>query len=221
MRIFLLAIILLISTTVYSQNSRSDLGTWYMFNGKHKIANKWAVETMAHFRYYQLYSNYQQEIYRLAANYTVSNNFNITVGYAHATSDAEFGEQRTLNFDNRIYEDFNLYHSVNKFKFRHRFRFEHRFLRSNFMNETSNWIRYDVKINYPITSKLSVYAFNEIIANLDRNKLFAQYWAGFGVYQKISNTIKLTLGYLHIKLPEETLKRIQLGIVLNTNHIKK
>ena len=192
-----------------------------MYNGKHKVSEKWALETMAHFRYYELYSNYQQEIYRLAANYSVSKNLNISIGYAYAVLDPFFGDQRTLTFDNRIYEDFNLSHAVNKFKFRHRFRFEHRFLRSNFMNETSNWFRYDIKISYPISDTFTVYAFNEIITNMDRKKVFAQYWAGFGLNHKVSNTLKLTLGYLQIRFPNETQKRLQLGVILNTNHIKK
>jgi len=64
-----------------------------MYNGKHKVSEKWALETMAHFRYYELYSNYQQEIYRLAANYSVSKNFNISVGYAYAVLDPFTGDQ--------------------------------------------------------------------------------------------------------------------------------
>ncbi|NJN50209.1 MAG: hypothetical protein HC798_03260, partial [Polaribacter sp.] len=31
-----------------SKNSWNQLGTWYMFNGKHKISEKFALETMAH-----------------------------------------------------------------------------------------------------------------------------------------------------------------------------
>lgn len=175
---------------------------------------------MAHVRYFELYTNFQQEIYRLAANYSFSKNFNVSLGYSYSVLDPFFGDQRTLTFDNRVYEDFNYTHHLKKFTFRHRIRLEHRFLRTDFTNETSNWFRYDININYPINDKFSVYAFNEIITNMDRKQVFAQYWAGFGFTHQVTSSLKLIAGYLQIRFPEETQKRLQIGVILNTNHIK-
>ena len=49
---------------------------------------------------------------------------------------------------------------------------------------------------------------------------FVQNWTGFGFLHQINQSLKLNIGYQQIKLPDETQKRILLGIILNTNHQK-
>jgi len=220
MRSLFFTICLISSFTLFSQNSASEVGNWFMYNGSHKIAEKWSVKTMAHFRYYQLAKNFQQEIYRLGANYTFHKKLNATIGYSYVTTDVVFGNPSATIFENRLYEDINYTNFLSKLKLRHRFRFEHRFIKANGMDDTSQWFRYDLNLNYPITNKWSIYAFNEIFLNLDQNKRFVQNWTGFGFLHQINQSLKLNIGYQQIKLPDETQKRILLGIILNTNHQK-
>ena len=82
-------------------------------------------------------------------------------------------------------------------------------------------MRYNLNVSYPLSEKFSAYVFNEIFLNLNRPETFAQNWTGAGFLYKLNKNIKLKTGYFQIKLPNATLKRLQLGVILNTNFIKK
>lgn len=221
MRLFFIAMCFFFYNSAFSQNASSEIGNWFMYNGSHKISQKWAVKSMAHFRYYEFSNNYQQEIYRLGGNYSFNKNLNATIGYSYVATDIQFGSPSSKIFENRIYEDINYTNFFSKLKLRHRFRFEHRFINSNSVNSESHWFRYDLNANYPIAEKWSAYAFNEIFLNMDKSKRFVQNWTGFGFLHQIHTSLKLNVGYLQIKLPNEVHKRILLGLILNTNHTKK
>ncbi|NJN50216.1 MAG: DUF2490 domain-containing protein, partial [Polaribacter sp.] len=181
----------------------------------HKISEKFALETMAHYRYYELANNFQQEIYRLGVNYTFNPKANFTIGYSYVDTDEGFGALDNHVLEHRIYEDLNVYDKWGDFKVRHRIRLEHRFINPNI---TNNWFRYDLNINYPLSDKFSIYAFNEILLHMDRQKVFNQNWTGFGTLFKVNDKIKLNFGYFQINIPNDTLKRLQIGILLNTEH---
>lgn len=212
----LFCVFVLCFTTTKAQDANQQLGAWYMYNGSHKIANKFAMKTMAHYRYYKVLSEFQQEIYRLGVNYTISPKVNFTVGYSYVNTDTEFKILSTNLKEHRIYEDINIIGKLKELKLRHRLRFEHRF----FNTTSSHWFRYDLNANYPIANKWSVYAFNEIFLNIDKSKRFVQNWIGAGFLHQLNTNLKIKLGYFYQKLPDNDFHRLQLGIILNTNHLK-
>ena len=203
-------------TTTKAQNADKQLGAWYMYNGSHKIADKFAIKTMAHFRYYEVLSEFQQEIYRLGLNYTISPKVNFTVGYSYVNTDTEFKISSRNLEEHRLYEDFNISGKLKDLKLRHRLRFEHRF----FNTFSSHWFRYDLNANYPISKNWSVYAFNEIFLNIDKSKKIVQNWTGAGFLHKLNTNLKIKLGYFYQKFPDNVFHRLQIGIILNTNHLK-
>ena len=206
-----------------AQNSAENkLGTWYMYNGSHKLSDKYALKTMAHFRYFELATEFEQEIYRLGLNYTFNPKTNLTIGLSYASGDLNYDTPSPHLYEWRLYEDLFLKSKWGKFNARHRFRLEHRFIHKNiFTDETQNWIRYDLNVSYPLSEKWSIYVFNELFLNIDRSKRFDQNWTGAGFVHKLNNNVKLKIGYFQIKSPNNTLKRMQLGIILNTNHKQK
>ncbi|WP_405567853.1 DUF2490 domain-containing protein [Polaribacter sp. Asnod6-C07] len=221
-KILLIMGLCLISFKAQTQNSAENkLGTWYMYNGSHKISEKYAIKTMAHFRYYELASEFQQEIYRLGVNYTFNPKTNITLGLSYSTADLVYDGPSSGLYEWRFYEDLNLKSKWWQFNVKHRIRFEHRFIHKNLIEDvTQTWVRYNLNIGYPLSEKWSVYAFNELFLNLDRGKRFAQNWTGAGFLHQLNPRTKLKMGYFQIKSPTRVLKRLQLGIILNTNHIK-
>ncbi len=198
----------------------NQLGTWYMYNGSHKLSKKYALKTMAHFRYFELTEQFQQEIYRLGLNYAFSPKTNITLGLSYATADLEYNAPSVNLYEYRFYEDVNIKSKWGAFNARHRFRLEHRFIRVNLIDDTRNWFRYDLTVNYPISKKWSVYAFNELFLNF-KGDLFSQNWTGAGFLHQLNKNVKLKMGYFQIKSTNNILKRMQLGVILNTNHLKK
>jgi hypothetical protein len=218
---FFLSLGLLLQKAQAQNSAENKLGTWYMYNGSHKISEKYALKTMAHFRYFELASEFQQEIYRLGINYTFNPKTNLTIGASYATGDLVYNVSSPHLYEWRLYEDLNLKSKWGKFKAKHRIRLEHRFIHKNiFTDETQNWIRYDLNLSYPLTKKWSAYIFNELFLNLDRSKRFAQNWTGGGFLHQLNNNFKLKLGYFQIKSSSSVLKRLQLGIIINTNHLK-
>lgn len=219
--LIILCLSFLISKIQAQNSAENQLGTWYMYNGSHKISEKYSLKTMAHFRYFELTSQFQQEIYRLGLNYTFNPKTNLTLGASYATADLEYTISSPYLYEWRLYEDLNLKSNWGKFNAKHRIRLEHRFIHKNiFTDETQNWIRYDLNIGYPITKKWSAYIFNELFLNLDRSKRFAQNWTGSGFLHQLNKKLKLKLAYFQIKSPTRVLKRLQIGIILSTNHTK-
>jgi long-subunit fatty acid transport protein len=198
------------------------LGAWYTYNGSHKISEKFALKTMAHFRYFELANAFQQEIYRLGINYSFTPNTNITLGVSYASEDIDYDTSSINLYESRFYEDLNLKSNWNAFTTKHRFRFEQRFIHKDLTaNQFQNWLRYDLNISYPLSNLWSAYLFNEIFLNLNSAKRFVQNWTGAGFLYKWNRNLKLKMGYFQIKSPTTLLNRIQLGLILNTNFIKK
>ena len=112
-----------------AQNApENKLGAWYMYNGSHQLSAPFSLQTMAHFRYFETSSEFQQGIYRLGLNYKLNPKFNFTLGLSYAETDTQYNTPSALLTEYRIYEDFNFNTNLTKLKLRHRFRFEHRFL---------------------------------------------------------------------------------------------
>jgi hypothetical protein len=72
-KLLLLLCLNIISLNSSAQNSpQNKLGNWYMYNGSHKLSEKYAVKTMAHFRFFELTDEFQQSIYGLGLNYNLN-----------------------------------------------------------------------------------------------------------------------------------------------------
>ena len=222
-RIYIIVFLALFSIKFQAQSSAENkLGTWYMYNGSHKLSDKFALKTMAHYRYYELTSEFQQEIYRLGVNYTFNPKTNLTLGLSYATADLDYDVPSVHLYEYRFYEDLNLKSLWGNFTAKHRIRLEQRFIHKDLItNQFQNWIRYNLNVSYPLSKKWNVFIFNELFLNLDRSKRFAQNWTGTGFLYKLNNNLKFKMGYFQIKSPSNVLKRLQLGVILNTNFTKK
>lgn len=217
MKQIILILTLSVSLNLFSQNNAEDkLGAWYMYGGSHKISTKWKLKSLAHFRLFETTNDLQQLLVRGAGNYTINKTLNASVGYAYLNTDATYNVSGGDANEHRIYEDFNIKHTLNKLNFAHRFRLEHRF----FETDTRHWIRYQIGLSYPIVTNWSTYFFNELFLNFE-GKAYAQNWIGGGITYKVSDLLKLKGGYINIAQNNSNFERIQLGIVINTNHQKK
>lgn len=203
-----------------AQNSAENkLGTWYMYNGSHKLSKNIKLKTSAHFRYYELASEYQQEIYRIGLNYNLTKKVNITGGVVYSITDTSYKSNLPDLYEYRFYQDVNLKDNWNKIQVNQRVRLAQRFKRENFKNEIKHRIRYGLFLKYPLSQKWETYAFSEIFIKFAA-KAFSQNRTGAGFIRGINENLKLKLGYFYTKFSNSSLHRLQLGIILNTNHIK-
>ena len=79
-----------------------------MYNGSHEISDKFALKTMAHFRYFEVANAFQQEIYRLGVNYSFNPKTNITLGVSYASANLAYDAASINLYEYRFYEDLNL-----------------------------------------------------------------------------------------------------------------
>ena len=102
-KLLLLLCFCLFSLNNSAQNSAKDkLGSWYMYNGSHKLSEKFALKTMAHYRYFELASEFQQSIYRLGINYKLNSKINFTAGISYADTDTEYLDTISKNLSVRV-----------------------------------------------------------------------------------------------------------------------
>lgn len=199
------------------QNPEKDLGVWYMYNGSHKVSNKFSLKTMAHFRFFEVGDDMQQFIGRLGGNYTFNKHVNATLGYAYLNTDTTFGVDGGNFNEHRVYEDLNVKHAISKLSFAHRFRAEQRFFNSN----TGHFIRYQLALGYPLSKKWSTYLYDEIFFDFT-GQAYNQNWVGVGFKYQLSKVVKLQLGYMNINTDNSlSLDRVQIGIAISTDHRKK
>jgi len=187
-----------------------------MYNGSHRVSEKFSIKSMAHFRFFEIGTDMQQFIARFGANYKINKTLGATVGYAYLNTDTSFGVDGNTFGDHRIYEDLLANHSISKLKFAHRLRAEQRFFRS----QTGHFIRYQLGLSHPISEKWSTYVYDEIFFDFE-GEAYNQNWFGFGVRHQISKVVRLQLGYMSINVNNQNLDRIQLGIAISTDHRKK
>ena len=220
-KIILLCCLSFLFTKAQAQNSpENKLGTWFMYNGSHTISAHYTLKTMAHYRYFETTSEFQQSIYRVGLNYQLTKKLSFTLGLSAVETDTQYKSPSEFLTEYRIYEDLLLNTNLTKLKLRHRFRLEHRFLELQGIKSTVNWLRYDLNASYPISKVLTVYAFNEIFINFEGD-LVPQNWTGGGLVYKLNSNLKLKVGYFYQKLKTTGFNRLQLGIILNTDFRKK
>ena len=74
MKYLLTTIVLIISiSNSYSQSPEDKLGSWYMLDGTHKVADKWSVKTGFQLRSFEVLDNLNLLFYYAGANYHLNN----------------------------------------------------------------------------------------------------------------------------------------------------
>ncbi|QXP62826.1 DUF2490 domain-containing protein [Polaribacter sp. HaHaR_3_91] len=201
-------------------SAESKLGTWYMYNGSHKLTKNIKLTTSAHFRYYELATEYQQEIYRIGLNYAFNDKINVTGGSVYSITDKSYKKDAADLYEYRFYQDLNIKDNWNKIRVKHRVRLAQRFKRRNATNEIAHRIRYGLFLNYPISKNWETYTFSELFIKF-ATKAYSQNRTGAGILKKIDDNLKLKLGYFYTKFSNSDLHRLQVGIILKTDFTKK
>ena len=226
--------LLLLTTTIFSTNAQSeitgedDFGSWFMYFGTNKIADKWSIHTEAQFRYYEMASNFNQLLLRTGVNYHINSDAIATLGYGFIDTDPTFREFDILEDDalfennsiseHRIFEQFILKNKVWEFKFEHRYRLEQRFVQNNFtgISNTLHRARYRIQMTLPLTDIFFLNFYDEIFINL-QNDAFGQNRAYAALGVNVTDNLSMQVGYLKNHFSETNFDRFQVGVFYNTD----
>tara|TARA_R110002051_G_scaffold91370_2_gene160734 strand:- start:52763 stop:53527 length:765 start_codon:yes stop_codon:yes gene_type:complete len=203
-----------------------QLGSWFMYFGTNKIAEKWSIHTEAQFRYYETADNFNQLLLRTGANYHINSDAIATMGYGYIKTDPSFLESpKEANLtEHRIFEQFILKNKVWELNFEHRYRLEQRFISQTDilsdpeqdLGRTEHRARYRLQVTLPLTDIFFLNFYDEIFINL-QNEAFGQnrLYAAVGV--NVTDSLSMQFGYLRNDFKTTDYDRLQLGVVFNTD----
>ncbi|SIR41705.1 DUF2490 domain-containing protein [Maribacter ulvicola] len=232
MRKFITLLVLIATITHTNAQSEvtgeDDFGSWFMYFGTNKIADKWSIHTEAQFRYYEMAGNYNQTLLRTGINYHINPTAIATLGYAFIDTDPTFREFDMLDGDvlfknnaiseHRIFEQFILKNKVWEFKFEHRYRLEQRFVQNNATgsSNTLHRARYRIQMTLPLTDIFFLNFYDEIFINLQDNA-FGQNRAYAALGVNVTENLSMQVGYLKNHFSETNFDRLQIGVFYNTD----
>ena len=214
-------LILGLQSSLAQSTAEKKLGAWYIYDGTHKVANKWGFKTGVQIRSFEVADNINLLLLHLGANYDLNKKVTLTIGYCYLDIDRsiDFSGENHL-YENRPYEQISYNQEIFKFPINQRLRLEHRFL--NFKNNHSilHRFRYRIGTKIKLNKTLFININEEIFANL-KNQVFTEnrFYAAFGY--NISKSSNIQLGYMNHEINKQNLNRLQLGLYIKTDHRKK
>jgi len=226
--------LLVLLATINQANAQSggtgedDFGSWFMYFGTNKIADKWSIHTEAQFRYYEMASNFNQLLLRTGINYHINPDAIATLGYGFIETDPTFSEFDVIGGDaliknnsiseHRIFEQFILKNKIWEFNFEHRYRLEQRFVQNNFsgISNTLHRARYRIQMTLPLTAIFFLNFYDEIFINL-QNDAFGQNRAYAALGVNVTESLSMQVGYLKNHFSETNFNRFQVGLFYNTD----
>ncbi len=201
---------------VFAISQESNFGNWMIYFGNKKINSKWNLHHEVQYRNYNAIGDLEQLLLRVGLGYNLTEKTNLLFGYGYILSENYIGDSddKFQVNEHRVYQQLITKQYFKKMSMQHRYRFEQRFVEDDFKLR----FRYFLGINIPLskkeTNKLYLSAYNEIFLNtespiFDRNRLYG------GIGYKISNSVKIELGYMNQFF--ETSNRDQLNIITFVN----
>lgn len=221
LRIFMIALCVTFMG-VAQENGDNTLGSWHMYFGTNKIAEKWSIHSEGQLRYFEQAKNFNQLLLRTGINYHINPNAIVTLGYGYIETDASFEE--ITNEENakehRIFQQLILKDKVGEFKFEHRYRLEQRFINFGDSNDTQHRARYRLQVTLPLTDIFFLNFYDEIFLNLQgsvygQNRLYG----ALGI--NVTTDLSVQAGYLKNHFPSANFDRLQIGVIWNTDLRKK
>lgn len=211
----------LLTPTAYGQAQRlpddNAIG-WYVYNGDHKVGQKWEVHTEYQWRRIDLIRTWQQSLARLGLNYKLSDNVKLSGGYTYFVT-FPYGQypqadQGVPYPEHRIYEDIQFKSAYGRLGLTHRFRLEQRWLgqlSEENPRQVSDW-EYQNRVRYQIAGVIALKGdrvrdgefylnfFDELFIGFGQNvgqNIFNQNRISGGLGYQIRDNFKLELNYLN------------------------
>jgi len=219
----LIIAVLLISYNGFTQETgEKKLGAWYTLAGSHKISNKVSITTLGQLRFYNATDNLGIGLALASVNYKFYPQLTGSIGYMRLKIDKTFedlAEENDIN-ENRLFEQIIFTDKIGKVNIKHRYMLEHRFLDLGSKTDFQQRMRYRLQFIIPLSKKLFINAYDEIILNLQGN-LFSQNRLYGALGYKFNKNLNLQLGYLKHRFQTKSFDRLQVGVFLKTDFRKK
>tara|TARA_B110000977_G_scaffold75820_1_gene102321 strand:- start:5017 stop:5592 length:576 start_codon:yes stop_codon:yes gene_type:complete len=171
-----------------------------IYFGNNKLDEKFNIHNEVQYRNYNAVGDLEQLLLRTGLGYNLTpNNNNLLLGYGFIRSEnyQNLDTKLVLN-EHRIYQQFITKQSFGRVIFSHRYRLEERFVADNFKMRFRYFLATNVALNHKLLVPNTIYlsAYNEIFINA-KNQLFDRNRIYGGLGYKVSNNLKLEIGYMN------------------------
>ena len=217
--LLLLVIFNIFQGTQAQSESEQVNGSWFVFVNQHRFNSKLSALTDVQHRSWEFAQNFNQLLLRSTLYYKLDSEFQLGLCYGFIASDNTFEtlEDEKKTSEHRIHEDLMFNRNFSHGVWINRYRLEQRYL-SNESNgyDLSHRVRYMSRINYRVTSKFSLSAFDEVFLNLQR-PVFSQNRLYFGMGYQATPLLNVQLGYMKNHFSNANYNRIVLTLWYNTS----
>jgi len=171
-----------------------------IYFGNNKLNEKFNIHNEVQYRNYNAVGDLEQLLLRTGLGYNLTpNNNNLLLGYGFIRSEnyQNLDTKLVLN-EHRIYQQFITKQSFGRVIFSHRYRLEERFIADDFKMRFRYFLATNVALNHKLLVPNTIYlsAYNEIFINA-KNQLFDRNRIYGGLGYKVSNNLKLEIGYMN------------------------
>ncbi|MFB1013096.1 MAG: DUF2490 domain-containing protein [Bacteroidia bacterium] len=178
----------------------SDFGNWMIYFGNNKLNEKFNIHNEVQYRNYNAVGDLEQLLLRTGLGYNLTpNNNNLLLGYGFIRSEnyQNLDTKLVLN-EHRIYQQFITKQSFGRVSLSHRYRLEERFVADDFKMRFRYFLATNIALNHKLLVPNTIYlsAYNEIFINA-KNQLFDRNRIYGGLGYKVSNNLKLEIGYMN------------------------
>ena len=211
-----MSVVLLLSASVLPAiaiDSEEELGNWIGATSNLRYNDKWTFFLQGELRTWEMVSNINELLWRVAGLYDFSKRYMGAFGYVRVDTWPYTEDGLRKFFENRIYEEFLIRTKWGNAKINHRFRLEQRWIVTpEYGTEYSNRARYMLQYTHPLNSDTIVpgtyfiQAFDEIFVDFDAG----DYWFNLEGSEAGLNQNRL---YVGAGLQLTALSNIRLGLL--------
>lgn len=171
-----------------------------IYFGNNKLNEKFNIHNEVQYRNYNAVGDLEQLLLRTGLGYNLTpNNNNLLLGYGFIRSEnyQNLDTKLVLN-EHRIYQQFITKQSFGRVSLSHRYRLEERFVADDFKMRFRYFLATNIALNHKLLVPNTIYlsAYNEIFINA-KNQLFDRNRIYGGLGYKVSNNLKLEIGYMN------------------------
>jgi hypothetical protein len=201
-----------------AQSASDELGTWLNVQGTNHISDRWTVFTEAQLRLYELASDPEQALLRVAPQFNLNPTAQVGFGYSYDwkwSFDDGDGPGEPDQTESRLHEQLTLRQSWGATALEHRYRVEQRWVIQDGATSYSNRVRYRFQATLPLTGPLDragtvfLNAFDEIFVDVGGTLSFNQNRLSVMAGYRLGNHTDVQIGYLYQSRPTANYQRLQ------------
>ena len=226
--IFSLYLAGMLATNSGAEDGEGKLGNWIGATSALRFSDKWSLFLQGELRTWEMASNLNETLFRVAGHYDFSDKYMGAFGYVRVDT-WPFKDSRYRSFyENRAFQEFLIKSKWGKGKVNHRFRLEQRWItRSETGTEYSNRARYKLGYTHPLNSDNFepgtnfIKVYNELFVDFDKSDYYFELegdriglnqnrlYVGGG--RKLTDLSSVQLGLLWQHRPEADFLRLVLS----------